>query len=74
MLVNIQHLTTFGNGTVKVAKMVTYASKNMGYVRNNYSSIKKEYQNKGLKNSIKSVDKEYHIHYTKSIKSKERKF
>lgn len=38
------------------------------------SSIKKEYQNKGLKNSIKSVDKEYHIHYTKSIKSKERKF
>lgn len=34
-------LTTIGDGVVKVAKMVTYASKYMRYVRHKYSNIKK---------------------------------
>lgn len=35
---------------------------------------KKSIKTKVKKISIKSIDKEYHIHYTKSIKSRERKF
>lgn len=40
----------------------------------NIQVSKKSIKTKVKKISIKSIDKEYHIHYTKSIKSKERKF